>query len=290
MAIMDYVTPGITKIDFENKNFVTTRLDKNEKEAVHAYIESRKGLIKQSVSKRTNYLIYSKVKGSLISRDTTKVSSKYQKAMELAQSQDITILPLSLFKVLCRGEGITTFGSYPSENGKTPMPIQWNILTRDGSKALLLSTYGLDSMPYNETDEAVTWETCTLRKWLNRDFFNMAFSEEEKCKIQMSHIKNIENPEYHTPGGNDTDDRIFLLSADEAVMYMTQFERQLTKTSYARNVDNFTGYGCDWWLRSPGFEPNCADHVWDNGEIPNGGYYVNTCWHAVCPAMWIELE
>lgn len=289
MAIMDYVTPGITKIDFEGNIFVTTGLNKKEKEAVHAYIESKNGLVKGSVTKKTKYLIYSKVEGSLTRSDTAKDSAPYQKAMELAESQDIAILPLSLFKVLCRGEGITVFGSYPSENGKKPMPIQWSILAREGSKALLLSTHGLDVKPYNKKDAAVTWETCTLRKWLNEDFFKTAFSEEEKSKIQLSHLKNTENPEYHTPGGNDTDDRIFLLSASEAEQYLVPFERQLVKTTYAFNINNFTGIQCDWWLRSPGFEPDCADHVWGDGTIPKGGYYVNATHHSVCPAMWVDL-
>ncbi len=286
---MDYVTPGITKIDFEGNIFVTTGLNKKEKEAVHAYIESKNGLVKGSVTKKTKYLIYSKVEGSLTRSDTAKDSAPYQKAMELAESQDIVILPLSLFKVLCRGEGITVFGSYPSENGKKPMPIQWSILARDDNKALLLATHGLDVKPYNKKDTAVTWETCTLRKWLNEDFLKAAFSEEEKSRIQLSHLKNSENPEYHTPGGNDTDDRIFLLSASEAEQYLVPFERQLLKTTYAKNIDDFTGIRCDWWLRSPGFEPDCADHVGPDGGIPKGGYYVNTRWNCVCPAMWVDL-
>lgn len=68
-----------------------------------------------------------------------------------------------------------TFGTYPqSEEGTDATPIQWMVLDRDGSKALLLSRYGLDAQPYNTELSEVTWETCSLRSWLNNNFRNTA--------------------------------------------------------------------------------------------------------------------
>ena len=287
---MNYITPGITKIDFEDNIFVTTELDKGlgkyrkgTNEEVVAFIGEKGGIVKNSVAKNTNYLIY---------REEEDESAKYKKALELIEKEKlpITVLPLSLFKIVCRGEGIMDFGTYRVKKGEKPVPIRWNILCRQGGKALLLSAYGLECKPYHKKSQKVTWETCTLRQWLNEDFYNAAFSEEEKNRILLTKLHTEDDPDYHTSGGNDTEDRVFLLSKTEAAQYLTQYERRITKTSFAFAQDSFSGWGSDWWLRSPGCDPTCADHVGTDGQIPKGGYYVNTKWNSVCPAMWVELE
>lgn len=289
MAIMDYVTPNVTKINFEDNFFVTTELDKGlgmyrkgTNNEVISYIEARGGIVKNSVTKTTNYLIY---------REGEEESAKYKKAIELIQGQNtpIVVLPLNLFLIVCRGEGVMEFGSYRTEKGKKPAPIQWNVLCREDGKALLLSSYGLVCKPYHKKSQDVTWETCTLRQWLNEDFYNAAFSEDEKARIVKTKIHTDENPDYHTPGGNDTEDHVFLLSATEAERYLLEYERRIKKTPAAFAQDSFSGWQADWWLRSPGCDPTCADHVSGKGEIPKGGYYVNMKWNSVCPAIWVTL-
>ncbi len=106
MAIMNYESPGITKIDFEDNLFVTTELDKDTNKAVKKYIEGRGGIIKNSVTKGTNYLIY---------QDGEEETTKYKKALELVQEKglEINILPLSLFNILLKGKDILSFGEYP---------------------------------------------------------------------------------------------------------------------------------------------------------------------------------
>lgn len=80
----------------------------------------------------------------------------------------------------------------------------------------LLSDQNLDSKKYNDKFASITWEYSTIRSWLNGDFINSAFSSNEQMAIKTTNLKNDDNPEYGTMGGNDTEDRIFLLSIDEA--------------------------------------------------------------------------
>lgn len=84
-----------------------------------------------------------------------------------------------------------SFGTYPqTKAGNDATPIDWLVLARDGNKALLISRYGLDAQPYNTTNNEITWETCTLRKWLNGTFYNKAFSSAEQVAILTTNVDN----------------------------------------------------------------------------------------------------
>ena len=88
------------------------------------------------------------------------------------------------FKNLSIGDTVT-FGKYEqdityAQDGKED--IEWTVLDIQGDSYLLISKYGLDAKPFNfqqeedsENPNYVTWETCSLREWLNNDFLNMAF-------------------------------------------------------------------------------------------------------------------
>ena len=284
MAIMNYETPDIKKIEFEDNLFVTTELDRyDESPYVREYIESRGGIIKNSVTKGTNYLIY---------QDGAEETTKYKKALELVQEKglEINILPLSMFKFLCKGKKIVEFGSYPFEADGTKQPIKWAVLKQEGNKALLLSAYGLDAKPYDK-EGGETWENCTLRKWLNEDFYNIAFSDEEKKRIHLTAVRNAYKPTYGKPG-NDTEDRIFLLSIEEAKRYLTKIGRETRPTPYAVKQGAFESLSgiTEWWLRSPGRNTGFTARVNHGGGVDDFGSYVDLRNDAVCPALWIDLE
>ena len=287
MAIMDYVTPGIMKIDFEDSLFVLTDVGRDNTKDVQTLIESRGGIVKSSVTRSTNYLIYG---------DGEEETTKYKKALELINEKglEINVLPFSLFSSVVRGEGLIEFGSYPFEENRVIRPLKWKVLKRKGNRALLLSANGLDAKRYNEEWEHITWEDCTLRKWLNEEFINTAFSAEEQLQIITTKVKNPNNPEYKTPGGNDTEDKVFLLSISEVKQYLpAAFERRVEPTPYAVKNGAYKGYdgNCWWWLRSPGSSPNSAAYVDNDGGIDDGGLRV---FHgvsiAVCPALWVDLK
>ena len=93
------------------------------------------------------------------------------------------------------------------------------VLVRDGKKALLLSRYGLDAQPYNTEDTAITWEKSTLRTWLSGTFIDKAFTSAEQSAILETNVDNGSGQGYskwNTNGGNNTQDKVFLLSYAEA--------------------------------------------------------------------------
>lgn len=191
-----------------------------------------------------------------------------------------------------------TFGSYEQDNdlsnGKES--IEWLVLDKQDGKVLVISKYALDAKPYNDEYVDVTWETCTLRSWLNDEFFSEAFTSSEKSQIPTVTVTADSNPNYDTNPGNNTQDKVFLLSIDEANEYFdSDGERECKPTEYAIAQGAFmsesTGYegNCYWWLSTPGRSSSYACSVYYNGYVYNNGSRVDNLIVAVCPAMWIEL-
>lgn len=174
------------------------------------------------------------------------------------------------------------FGRYPQASKNENALIEWLVLKNDGSKALLISKYALDCQQYNTTYPSVTWETCTLRKWLNGAFISNAFSHEEQAMILST-----------TTESAYTKDRVFLLDWAEAQKYFSpDGTRQCQGTAYcyAQGADKDEDGNCRWWLRSPGddlYRTPCVDRY---GSIDEDGYLVVNDTTAVRPALWINLE
>ena len=120
------------------------------------------------------------------------------------------------------------FGSYIQNKGwmgvfNEKQEIEWIVLDKNGVSLLLISKYALDCKQYNEKFSLVTWEDCTLRKWLNKTFINDAFSEEEQKLIQTTTVNAESNPSYDTNAGSDTKDKVFLLSIQEVNNYFKEY-------------------------------------------------------------------
>ena len=175
---------------------------------------------------------------------------------------------------------IVTFGAYEQDGNTGKDPIEWIVLDVQDDQALLLSLYGLDAHSYTDHYGSITWESCTLRAWLNRDFMYEAFSKGEREAILFSDVDNRAaqgNPEWETDGGNDTQDQVFLLSYHEAFkLYFTdEASRQCILTPYAIaneafTSDNFRKNGQNtgsWWLRSPGSFNTLAANVYYDGTL-----------------------
>lgn len=200
-----------------------------------------------------------------------------------------------------------TFGRYPqTKAGKDKTPIEWLVLARDGNKALLISRYGLDAQPYNKDNTSVTWETCTLRTWLNGMFYNKAFSSAEQAAILTTNVDNSKSQCYsgwNTSGGNNTQDKVFLLSYAEASKYFgvtynsSNTKSRVAPTAYAiaqgagKNSSYKTADGIDagwWWLRSPGAYQSSAAGVRTGGSLFFND--VNYDSGSVRPALWVNIE
>ena len=185
------------------------------------------------------------------------------------------------------------FGNYPQDKDGTEKPIEWIVMKNEGNQILLLSKYVLDAKPYNKEWEDVTWETSDIRQWLNNEFYTTAFNKAEKAKIQTSLIKNEDNSKYGTNGGNDTEDKVFLLSEKETETLFSNKEERIAKaTEYATKSGVYVNEekAAWWWLRSPGDNSKNAAEVWNYGWVGRSGDDVDCSNDGVRPALHLNLQ
>lgn len=127
-------------------------------------------------------------------------------------------------------------GHYP----KVSDSITWQVLDAQSDQALLIAQKGLDVQPYHTKYGSVTWETSSLRDWLNTTFLNGAFTAEEQTAIRTTYVDNGKAQGcdlWDTDGGNNTQDKVFLLSYGEAKKYFDIATPALTarkKQEYSR--------------------------------------------------------
>lgn len=186
------------------------------------------------------------------------------------------------------------FGNYEQDNDLSngQEPIEWLVTKIQDGKMFLVSRYCLDSQLYNDEYIDVTWETCSIRTWLNNDFLNAAFSAEEQTKICDTDVTNGANFTYKTSGGNNTVDKLFLLSLSEVRnVFPSAAERIADSTAYAlaQGAYQEPRFGTSWyWTRTPGYTHDSAVYVCGEGDTYFSGHIVTQEAGAVRPAMWIE--
>ncbi len=201
---------------------------------------------------------------------------------------------------------IIKFGKYEQDNNSSngKEDIEWQVIDKADDRILVICKYALDAKPYNDSQKNVTWENCSLRKWLNSEFFNTAFDAEDQSIIVNTRVTADINPDYKDiPAGNDTDDRVFLLSVVEARRYYTSnAEGMCIPTEYALsagawttrriNADkkhNLNGKATGWWwLRSPGLSRDEATGVGYEGYVGTSGS-VSRSDGMVRPVLWLSI-
>ncbi|TGX98227.1 hypothetical protein E5357_09705 [Hominisplanchenecus murintestinalis] len=203
-------------------------------------------------------------------------------------------------------------------------PIKWRVLHTDGNQALLLSDIALDNRAYHTRYENVTWETSTIRSWLNgygagsnkqsedysrKSFIGSAFSAEEREAIASSLLENAGNMQYGTDGGSNTTDKVFLLSesdmcsTDRAESYgfmkgrnISDETRRFKSSTWAKAMGVWGYAGTDYagnsscWLRSPGRGELNAAYVSYYGAVNADGSNVSHYNNGVCPALNLNLS
>ena len=200
---------------------------------------------------------------------------------------------------------VVMFGRFEQDNktANGPEDIAWTVLAeRDGAK-LLLAREGLMPMAFSKTDKEATWNTSTVRSWLNNGFYAIAFNADERSRILTVHLENPDNPEYGTEGGEDTDDRVFLLSIDELNEYLpVQEDRIAGPTAFAKAKGAFvsdTNRNTWWMLRSPGMDLGhsaivnswgFSGGVYPNVDVPYEGEQINVPDDCLRPALWVVPE
>jgi len=173
----------------------------------------------------------------------------------------------------------------------------WRVLDVQGNRALLLSDRIVDTRTYTEKEVNSTWATCSLRKYLNGDFHNDSFSAEEKTRILESTLLNLNNPEYGTPGGMKTLDKVFLLSIEEFGQYLMTGNKGRSINllgifdwrSKSKKAIDAIGNASKWWLRSPGQHSYQSSYVCSNGKVDVSGSSICVLNYGVRPALWLKL-
>ena len=187
---------------------------------------------------------------------------------------------------------IVTFGTYTEEpDTLEKSKIDWRVLAKEDDRILVISDRIIDAMPYHNVSQVdVTWETCSLRKWLNSAFINSAFNSAEKKLIIESEVLTEKASYSDTDSGNNTKDKIFLLSESEFEKYLHS-DGSCFATNYAteKTAEGYYTYLYSWWLRSPGARPDSASDVFISTSDVDSTYAAYSH-NGVRPAMWISVK
>lgn len=163
---------------------------------------------------------------------------------------------------------VITFGDY-----------NWLVLEVEDDRALILTEDIIDMCDYNEGSEHTNWETCSLRRYLNGEFYR-SFSEAERARIIETELENPDNPIYGSPGCANTMDNIFLLTVDDVRKFFS---------SHNDGVAKWQGEPDWWWLRTPGRDLSYSSVVSKIG-VPLYGDHEDPEIRGLRPAMYITLD
>lgn len=225
-----------------------------------------------------------------------------------------------------RGKTLTEDEFYHWEDNKTYHyfkyePIRWRVLEATGDSLLLMADNAIDCQYYSSNSEKYTWSDCPMRVWLNGyaikaangytaaggGFINTAFTKTEQNDIIESDIHTEDNNLWggSVPGGEDVKDKIFLLSVEETLNEKYGFApdamtlsstRRLQPTDYAFAMGTWLGtyndyYGSCWWmLRTSGDYAQKMGLVYRTGQVYKEGYYVDTQYYGVVPALRVKAS
>ena len=188
----------------------------------------------------------------------------------------INVQPASDGKPPCPELGNTVlFGRRAEKKNTAEQAIAWQVIRREEDRVLLNCKETVARLPYHPELAEVTWENCALRQWLNQVFLPLAFTPGERACICSTAISTPGNAQFGTSGGADTEDRIFLPSAEELAAWFPDAAQRAT--------------GIWLWTRSPGFDGNFAVTVKPDGNFTRMGSFVDAEDYGVLPALWLRL-
>jgi len=269
-------------------------------------------------------LVIGVITAVFVIRNNQNKANTYQKAVQLAQTGN-TAEAYCLFRELgtyldseqrlselvavdallpyrvAEKEDIVSFGHFEQDNDPSngPEPIQWIVLDKMDGQLLLISASCLQGMAYNTaTFTPVTWETSSLRTWLNESFLSSAFTEEEKALIPTVLNENPDHSIVETPGGRNTQDQVFVLCERDTVIYLSSpSDREAIGKAPATEYAKANGLQTDeegnasWWLRSPGMYEYIAQFVDRNGEPYTNGASTDIDYLCgVRPVLWLNTN
>ncbi|MBQ4151329.1 MAG: hypothetical protein IJC81_05960 [Clostridia bacterium] len=233
--------------------------------------------------------------------DKTEAVISYDEPLDVLEGIDIYAEDAAVLKNLSEvskvGQ-IVELGEYEKiydEDAKTfvTAPVEWIVVDIDGENALLLSRYAIDAKPYHSEAEESSWQDSTIRIWLNGEFYETAFAN-SVFEIIEKDLKN--------DVGENTKDKVFLLSKAEVEYYFSSEKSKIAKATSAaikKGVYAFNGFkdeeaelngNCRYWLRSSDLNDGGAQRVNGVGKIDKLGFKANTLQVGVRPAMWVKIK
>ena len=238
-------------------------------------------------------LVYEKTVSLFDNGDYATASSLFSK---LGDYQESGLYTMKCEAGMAQIGSVIDFGSYEQDGNQSngQEPIEWIVLDKEEDRILAISLYALDChLGYNSATTSVTWESCSLRRWLNDDFYDDAFSDAEKQLIPFVTVSADANPDYPTYQGNSTQDRVYMLSIREVNRYLGYYtDRQCRPTTYASGMGVYKGNNgcCFWWLRTPGYSSQIAASIKDDGSINSIGNDVANSALGISPVIWISSK
>jgi hypothetical protein len=227
---------------------------------------------------------------------------------------------ISIISVLLIGFVITQFFSNGSRMSGDNFEIiefggyDWRVLDVRGNRALIITDMIIESRPFHNEEEDITWADSDLRAYLNGEFLD-TFSSADRARIIQTHNQNPDNPWFGALGGAVTQDYVFLLSLDELVQYFGD-SGQLADQEHSNNewwwgfndrfgnarIANHVGqifsewpYEIEenepwfWWLRSPGLTNLGAAVILGDGSVYVYGDVTQAADGGVRPALWLTV-
>ena len=189
-------------------------------------------------------------------------------------------------QVSTAGGEIVAFGKNTAD---PEAALYWQVLAEDENSQLLISRDVLSAPPYDDENYYPVWSESDMRSWLNGEFYQNSFSEEEKAMIRDTAVTFATGMQEDGTWGQETvTDKVFLLNTDEAEMYFGSNEaRKARPAEGAAGLEGIGEDGCaSWWLDDIGFEQQGVAQVTAAGEIDTYGVGVNHLL-GVRPVMWV---
>lgn len=171
---------------------------------------------------------------------------------------------------------VIKFGAYAGRK------IEWQVLECQSDRLLVISRYGLLNRPFNNELKEVSWASSSIRKWLNKEFFQSVFSNEEKERVIEHSFTSDDFEEYGLQEKFQFKDRVSLLSVDE---YLKYFRRNLPWRCLL--LPNKIKRQC--WLRTTGEDLCHAAFIGRSGRVHANGSFVNSARNAVRPVLWLKV-
>ncbi|MBQ7849537.1 MAG: hypothetical protein IJ343_07450 [Clostridia bacterium] len=186
-----------------------------------------------------------------------------------------------------------TFGHYEQDNKTTngAEPVEWRVLTVEDGRALLVSRYGLDYGPSGSVNVSA------MIKWLNKDFLNAAFTEDEQAGILTTTLTADGNSASSTSSGGVIQEKMILLSVEEVEKYFASDAARACKpTAYAtaqgvyKSSGSYARRNCWWWILMTFSGQHYVTRVDVDGSVYRGHDAIVRVSPAIRPAMWVDLD